>query len=210
MTAAAVGIMMVAGICAGQSYWKRTYGGTDDNCANAITPTPDGNFIIAGYTTSFGAGNKDVYLLKIKPNGDTIWTKTYGGTLDGGANAIIQTKDGNFIVAGYTSSFGMGGEDVYLLKINSDGDTIWTKTYGGPVDDTAHTIAPTLDGNFIVAGSYGGIVRSVYLLKIKPNGDTIWTKSYNIGICDAGFAITPTTDGGFIIVGTSEIPSDYQ
>jgi uncharacterized delta-60 repeat protein len=205
MTAAAVGIMMLAGICAGQSYWKRTYGGSLSDGANAITPTPDGNFIVAGYTSSFGNVNGDAYFLKIKPNGDTLWTKTYGVTNINGASAITPTPDGNFIAAGYTYSLGNGSGDAYLLKIKPDGDTLWTKTYGGTELDAADAITPTSDGNFIVTGetkSFGtGVDNDVYLLKIKPDGDTIWTKTYGGTNDDWANAITPTPDGNFIVAG---------
>ena len=195
-------ICTMASICWGQSYWKRTYGGMGDDQASAITPTPDGNFIVAGWTNSFGAGNYDVYLLKITPYGDTLWTKTYGGTGDDFTSAITPTPDGNFIVAGYTISFGAGNYDVYLLKIKPNGDTLWTKTYGGTGWDDAYAITPTLDGNFIVAGStspYGG----GFFIKIKPNGDTLWTRVYGGPDRVVGNAITPTSDGNFIVAGSN-------
>ena len=186
----------------GDTLWTKTYGGNSDNVAYAITPTPDGNFIVAGRSSSFGAGNYDVYLLKIKPDGDTLWTKTYGGNDFEEADAITPTPDGNFIIAGRTYFFNAGSDDVYLLKINPNGDMLWTKTYGGTDWDDAYAITPTSDGNFIVAGytsSFGA--GDVYLLKIKSNGDTIWTKTYGGTDWDEAYTITPTPDGNFIVAG---------
>ena len=207
-------VCIMASVCWGQSYWKRTYGGTgfeyggtgvDYDYAYAITPTPDGNFIVAG-------GNSRVVLLKITPNGDTLWKRNYSsgvtGFDDDFAYAITPTPDGNFIVAGNTTSFGAGIYDVYLLKINSNGDTLWTKTYGGTSylgviagENRAYAITPTSDGNFIVAGnttSFRTGIYDVYFLKINLNGDALWTKTY-YGDWGAR-VITPTPDGNFIVV----------
>jgi hypothetical protein len=206
MIISVIAIAVLASACLGQSYWKRTYGGTVYDAANAITSTPDGNFIVAGETYSFGGVGGDVYLLKIKPDGDTIWTKTYGGPGNDMVRAITPTPDGNFIVAGSTNSFGAGGNDVYLLKIKPGGDTIWTKTYGEKKDDGACAIIPTPDGNFIVAGwtDCGDVYRDdAYLLKIKPNGDMLWTKTYGGTSEDMLYAITPTPDGNFIVAGST-------
>jgi regulation of enolase protein 1 (concanavalin A-like superfamily) len=204
--AAALAVAMMAGAGIGQTYWKRTYGGAGSDMAYAIVATSDGNFIIAGETSSFGAGDPNVYLLKISPNGDTIWTRTYGGFHDDHAYAITPTQDGNFIVAGMTSSFGAGGGDVYLLKISPNGDTIWTRTYGGIYNESARAITPTQDGNFIVAGEkyFLGDVY-LYLLKISPKGDTVWTRTYGgLGNENAIVAIiTPTQDGNFIVAGAT-------
>jgi hypothetical protein len=197
-------ILTMASACLGQSYWKRTYGGTGNDVAYAITPTPDGNFIVAGQTNSFGAGGYDVYLIKIKPNGDTLWTKTYGGTDYDVSYALTPASDGDFIVAGGTTSFGAGYYDVYLLKIKPDGDTVWTKTYGGKGYDEAYDIMPTPDGNFIVAGrtnSFDAELSDAYLLKIKPDGDTIWTKTHGATVNGQASAVTAVPGGNFIVAG---------
>jgi hypothetical protein len=183
----------------GDTLWTKTYGRTGYNCANAIASTPDGNFIVAGCSNAVGCG---VYLLKINQNGDTLWTKTYGGTGKEVAYAITTTPDGNSIVAGVTFS-SIGAGYIYLLKINSDGDTLWTKTFGGSSFDCALAVKPMADGNFIVSGkseSFDGGRFEMFLLKITPKGDAVWEKNYDI---DIGMhqSITPTSDGNFIIAG---------
>ena len=87
-----------------------------------------------------------------QPNPDTLWTRTYGGSGDEWAYSVQQTADGGYIVAGYTYSFGAGGGDFYLVKTNSQGDTLWTRTYGGSDDDGAYSVQQTADGGYIVAG----------------------------------------------------------
>ena len=103
------------------STWQKTFGGSSDDDAYAITPTKDRGFIVAGYTESFGNGKRDAYLIKIDKDGNKIWQKTFGGSDYDEAEAITPTKDGGFIVAGYTESFGNGKEDVYLIKIDKNG-----------------------------------------------------------------------------------------
>ena len=94
--------------------WSRFYGGEGGEQANAIEQTADGGYIIAGWTTSFGEGNYDIYVIKTDSSGDTLWTRTYGGARADGARSIRQTSDGGYIIAGWTSSFGAGGQDVYV------------------------------------------------------------------------------------------------
>ena len=114
--------------------------------AYAVRQTTDGGYIVTGRTISFGAGNYDVYLIKTDSLGDTLWTKTYGGTNTDYGYAVQQTTDGGYIVAGYTLSFGAGNYDVYLIKADSLGDTLWTKTYGGGNFDEGWAVQQTTDG----------------------------------------------------------------
>jgi len=156
------------------STWQKTFGGSKWDEAGAIIPTKDNGFIVTGLTFSFGNGKGDVYLIKIDKNGNKIWQKTFGGSKNDEAYAITPTKDGGFIVAGYTESFG-NGKDVYLIKIDKNGNKIWQKTFGGSKNDEADAITSTKDGGFIVAGytdSFGNGEYDVYLIKIDKNGNS--------------------------------------
>jgi hypothetical protein len=210
----ALAVLTLAGVCVGQTYWKRAYGGGGiANQANAITATPDGNFIAAGYKTVSVDGKLAVYLIKLRPNGDTLWTKTYAREQgDYKASAIIPTQDGNFIVAGsHTTPSYPDSSKVFLLKINPNGDTICTKLYGGSGINLAFAIAPTKDNRFVVAGysdsTYFGITQKIYLLKIDQNCDTIWTTMYGGAVPSSsvmtvefrGWALAATGDGGFVV-----------
>ena len=165
----------------GDTIWTRTYGGSDYDGGFSVAQTSDGGYIIAGYTRSFGAGEEDVYLVKTDSLGDTIWTRTYGGSDDDHGYSVAQTSDGGYIVAGYTESFGAGSWDVYLVKTDGLGDTIWTRTYGGSDWDEGYSVAQTSDGGYIVAGVYDydweAETGDVYLVKTDAVGDTIWTLS---------------------------------
>jgi len=190
--------------------WTKTFGGSGDEFARSVQQTSDGGYIIAGYTNSYGAGGDDAWLLKTDSSGDTLWTKTYGGVNDDECRSVQQTADGGYIVAGGTASFGAGGDDVWLLKTDSSGDTLWTKTYGGTLNESAYEVQQTFDGGYVVVGlttSFGTALASIYLLKTDVLGDTIWTKTYALDQINSGYAVQQTFDGGYIITGTSGFSS---
>ena len=155
--------------------WYKTYGGSGDDFANSIQQVADGEYIVAGQTYPFGADKGDVYVLKLKSDGTLDWQKTYGGSNDDAGDSIQQVADGEYIVAGYTRSFGAGYYDVYVLKLKSDGSLDWYKTYGGSNYDAANSIQQTVDGGYIVAGctwSFGAGLSDVYVIKMDANGNT--------------------------------------
>jgi len=189
----------------GDTLWTRTYGGSDYDYGRSVAQTSDGGYIVAGYTGSFGAGSRDVYLVKTDAVGDTIWTRTYGGSDNDYGNSVAQTSDGGYIVAGGTESFGAGSYDIYLVKTDGLGDTIWTRTYGGSDDDYGLSVAQTSDGGYIVAGVYdynfGTGTGDVYLVKTDGLGDTLWTRTYGGSSDDRGYSVAQTSDGGYIVAG---------
>jgi hypothetical protein len=188
----------------GDTLWTRTYGGTYSDDAWSVQQTSDGGYIVTGFTMSFGAGGMDVWLLKTDSLGDTLWTKTYGGSNDDAGNSVRQTTDGGYIIAGQTKSFGNGGEDLYLIKTNASGDTLWTKTYGGVENEEGWSVQQTSDGGYVIAGftgSFGAGNHDVWLLKTNAVGDTLWTRTYGGTGDDNGRCVQSTADGGYIIAG---------
>ncbi|WP_448516390.1 carboxypeptidase regulatory-like domain-containing protein [Pseudothermotoga sp.] len=158
----------------GNKVWEKTFGGNSWDEVCSIQPI-DGGYIVAGYTSSFGSGSYDVYILKLDTSGNEVWSKTFGGSSDDLAWSIQQTNDGGYIVAGYTKSFGAGGEDVYILKLDANGNKVWEKTFGGSYDERAYCIQQTSDGGYIVAGytsSFGAGNYGVYIIKMDANGNT--------------------------------------
>ena len=196
----------LASVALGKELWHKSYGGPDEDVGNSVQQTTDGGFIVAGHTCSRGGGGSDVWLLKTNAQGDTLWTRTYGGTNDDAGYSVLQTTDGGYIIAGTTRSYGVGDSGVYLVKTNARGDPLWTKTYGGTSYDVGYSIQPTADGGYIIAGltaSFGAGSADVYLLKINAQGDTLWTRTYGGTGEDAGFSVRQTTDGGYIIGGVT-------
>jgi hypothetical protein len=119
---------------------------------NIKLQTNDGGYALAGYTNSFGAGDKDFWLVKTDSVGNQLWNKTYGGLGDEVAYSVIQTNDGGYALAGYTNSFGAGDKDFWLVKTDSVGNQLWNKTYGGLGDEVAYSVIQTNDGGYILSG----------------------------------------------------------
>jgi len=188
----------------GSLAWEKTFGGSSWDKAYSIQQTTDGGYIVAGYITSFGALNADVYVLKLNSDGSLAWEKTFGGNGDDGATSIQQTTDGGYIVAGYTDSFGAGGSDAYVLKLNSDGSLAWQKTFGESGHDRAYSIQQTTDDGYIVAGytdTFGADNHDIYVLKLNSDGSLAWEKTFGGNHYDGAYSIQQTTDGGYIVAG---------
>jgi len=191
----------------GSLEWQKTFGGSGNDWASSIQQTTDGGYIVAGVTTSFGAGDCDVYVLKINPDGSLAWEKTFGGNGEDQAASIQQTTDGGYIVAGVTTSFGASGYDVYVLKLNSDGSLAWQKTYGGSGSDLANSIQQTTDGGYIVAGNtwpFGAGNYDVCVLKLNSDGSLAWQKTFGGEGQDQAYSIQQTTGGGYIVAGCTQ------
>ncbi|MBW8048803.1 MAG: T9SS type A sorting domain-containing protein [Cytophagales bacterium] len=206
---------------AGDIMWTKAYGNLWDDRGYSVQQTADGGYVIAGYTQSSIAGDFDVYVIKTDAAGDTMWTKVYGGTgfsQNDLGYSVQQTTDGGYVIAGYTESFGAGAADVYIIKTDSLGDTIWTKAYGGNGDDRGYSVQQTADGGYVIAGyttSFGGgglcdlpPCADVYVIKTDAAGDTMWTKVYGGNGDDRGYSVQQTADGGYVIAGYTESSVD--
>ena len=157
----------------GNQEWDNTFGGINDDYANCIQQTSDGGFIIIGGTWSFGNGYDDVYLIKIDDNGNEIWNQTFGGVSYDGGFSVQQTLDGGYILAGGTFSIGNGGNDVYLIKTDSNGNELWNQTFGGNGDDRGNSVQQTSDGGYIIGGFNLSSLNGdpdIYLIKTDGNG----------------------------------------
>lgn len=185
--------------------WTRTYGGPGNDMGYSVEQTVDGGFIIAGWTRSFGAGGSDMYLIKVDAAGNLVWEKTYGGTDDETGWSTVQTADGGYVIAGHTYSFGSGNADMYLVRTDTLGDTLWTRTFGGHGDDYSYTLCRTSDYGFILAGksSSFGQGDEMYIVKTDSLGNPVWEKSFGGPLFDVAYSIRETYDGGYIIAGYS-------
>lgn len=193
-----------------QLMWERNYGGVDSDAGYSVQQTSDGGYIVVGSTYSFGNGAQ-VYLVKTDSLGDTLWSNYYGGTEVEVGYSVQQTLDGGYIVVGYSRSFGDSNQ-VYLIKTDSVGDTLWTRVYGESGDDRGMSVQQTVDGDYIIAGhtnSYGNSTQ-VYLIKTDSLGDTLWTRTYGGTLHDRGYSVQQTLDGGYIICGEGNSSLAYD
>jgi hypothetical protein len=192
----------------GNQLWMRTFGGNGYDEGYSVQQTADSGFIVAGSTSSLGAGGNDVYLIKTDANGDTLWTRTFGGNLSDVGKSVQQTTDRGYIIVGETFSFAPGFNDIYMLKTDASGNLLWTKTFGEPgAPDMGSSVRQTADGGYIITG--GIVVFSpprlldVAMIKTDGNGNLQWSKFYGGSNEDAGKSVQQTMDGGYIVAGTS-------
>jgi len=165
----------------GNLMWDKTFGGGGRELASSIILTPDGGYAVIGDTESRGYQEKDIWLLKLGSNGNLLWDKIFGGNESDNAYSIALTLDGGFAIAGYTDSKGAGGRDVWVLKLDANGNLLWDKTFGGNSDEWANSIVSTPDGSYIVAGytdSKGAGGGEFWVLKLDASGNLLWDKTF--------------------------------
>jgi hypothetical protein len=209
-----LGIGLIKMTIAQQLTFQKTYGGGANETGNSVQQTTDGGYIIAGTTESYGVKNGyyDVYLVKTDINGDTLWTRAYGGAVYDEGYSVHQTSDLGYIVVGHTSSFGNGGFDVYLIRTDMNGNLLWSKTYGGTSDDDGYDVKQTTDGGFIITGqtlNFGAINHDVYLIKTDADGNLLWTRTFGGTGDDYGYSVQQTKDGGYIVGGNRSTAGFY-
>ena len=209
---------------AGAIEWQKCYGGTQMEIIKDIVQTSDNGYIFAGFTYSNNGdvygnhGSTDYWVVKIDSEGVQEWQKCLGGTNGDYANSIQQTKDGGYIVAGYTRS--RDGDvsgyhsfnDFWVVKLTDAAEIEWQKCYGGYDDDIAYAVCQTKDSGYIVAGftySNDGDVlnnkagNNIWILKLNTSGEIQWQKCYGGSEFDCAIDINETDDGGYIIAGES-------
>jgi len=191
----------------GNIMWTKSYGGADFDFGNMIRITSDGGFIIAGFTNTYGAGGNDGWLIKTDVLGNIQWQKTFGNSDLQEFEAVIQTSDGGYAALGINYGAGTAYYDFYLVKVDSLGNTEFTKNIGGGGFEIGNSIQQTPDGGFILAGqsySYAGEDGDFYMVKTDDLGNVQWFKNYaNPGIQECHH-VQNVPGGGFILVGDAD------
>ncbi|MFX1495580.1 MAG: hypothetical protein ACFFBZ_14950, partial [Promethearchaeota archaeon] len=190
----------------GNMQWNRTYGGRLNDCAYSIMQTDDGGYALCGRSHSFGPMGYNFWLIKTNDAGEMQWNGTYGGYLNDWARAMIQTKDGGYVLAGTTGQF-FKDSNFMCVQVDQDGKLCWNRTYGGPEDEEAYSIIQTLDGGYAVAGytkSFGVGDGNFWLVKIDSDGTAQWNKTYGGPNSDSAFCLAQAVDGAFIMAGCTD------
>ncbi len=201
-----VGLGALTPLAAEELIWSRNYGGQYNESAYAGVSVTSGGFVVLGSTYSFGLGDHDIFLIRIDSYGDTLWTRTLGGQLTDYGYDIQTTSDGGFIIVGMTRSFGAGNGDVYLVKTDSTGSTLWTNTFGGTERDEGWSVRQTADGGYIVGGitsSFGAGESDLYLIKTDTAGVMTWSNTFGGVDSEWGAAVRACDDGNYILVGST-------
>ena len=188
--------------------WAKALGGIGSDFCYSVIKTSDEGYIVAGYTSSFGAGGNDVLLLKLDLLGNISWARTFGGAKNDCATSLLRTADGGYIAAGYTNSFGAGNNDFLILRLDAQGNLVWAKTFGGSSNEEAYSISECSRGqdqDYIVAGcSYSSSTNYDFLvLKTDSNGNLNWAKTFGTGRLDVAKSVAGIADGYCIVAGYS-------
>jgi hypothetical protein len=222
----------------GIKQWDKRFGGSSEDFLFDLQKTADRGYILGGGSPSpisgdksqAGRGGNDYWIVKIDSNGTKQWDKRFGGTDYDALHSLQQTKDGGYILGGYSFS-GIGGDktqasqggpgdgDFWVVKVNANGVKQWDKRFGGTDGDYLYSVQQTNDSGYILGGeSYSGISgdktqdsrggpEDMWVVKIDANGTKQWDKRYGGNFVDRIYSLQQTSDGGFILGGNSNSDS---
>jgi len=206
----------------GNVIWEQGFGEENPEIATSIIQTTDGGYAVLGFVIPikdtgyimYKEGIKkekvleieksDIWITKLNPDGTILWNNVYGGREDEEAYSLVQTTDGGYIIGGYTKSKGRGGKDAWIIKLDSIGNIIWEKAYGGNDDDLAYSLVQTTDGGYAIAGSTdskGEGELDIWFFKLDEQGNLLWEKTYGGSDDEEARSIIQTTEGGYAIAG---------
>ncbi len=189
----------------GEEVWSATYGGRGDEQGTAIARVGE-NYCIAGSFNPRGIGPNDIYLFAINQDGDSLWSHRYGGQGNEQSSSMESTHDGGIIIGATTTSFGSGGADYWLLRLDSNGDSLWSRTYGGSGTDECYKIIVCNNGGYALAGNSESNQEREYdfwLMRVDERGDSLWSSYFDGGGNEYFAGLTQDATSSFILVGST-------
>lgn len=185
----------------GNIEWEKTFGGGDMEYAESIEQTEDGGYILVGSVTT--EQNSKVLVLKLNPQGDKQWEKTFGGSIANYGRVIKQTPNGNYILVGNRMSEDNYRYNLYAVKLDSNGNMLWEKTFGSDLQDEGYSVEITPDNGFVLAGfnTTENDGKNMYVVKVDSDGTLQWENSFGGSEEEIAYDIKITKDDGFAVVG---------
>ena len=196
----------------GNVQWSKAYGGPEAEQAVKVDMLPGGDYVVAAGTTSFGAGGADYWVLRVRQDGEVVWQKAYGGPNDDapinayGEQVVraVVGADGNIVVGSVSLSFGKGGGDVWVLKLDqADGTPIWQYAYGGPDEDSNWMLTRATGGGYLFSGSLYDVDKDesdTWVVKLSEDGAIVWQKTLGLPkVFDEALYHIPLADGGVLV-----------
>ena len=183
----------------GEVLWERTWGGGGYEQALSVTPAGDGGYYVFGETDSYGAGDRDFFLLKITAGGTEDWFQTYGGANREWPYGMLRLSNGDLLLYGFTE-VSAGERDQYALRVDSGGGTIWEYTVGSSGEEFVIDALETEEGDLVLAVVVG---EDGKLEKLDANGTLQWEKRYELDGWQFASQVARTEDGGFLLAGFS-------
>lgn len=194
----------------GQTTWEKLFSAKNTDVFRSVKEVPAGGFVAVGYTSDSTVSDSDAYVVRMTALGDTLWTfrQNIGLSKKDLFYKVIVASDGGFVMCGYTSSITGISDDILIVKLNSAGQMVWTKTLGGAGRDRAQDIIELSNGSFVVTGYTTSSPASYYdafLYKINSSGDSLWYKLYSTGsfLYDDANSVRALSNGGFLMGGQS-------
>jgi len=196
----------------GDSLWSRTFGGENiiGNCSSLIKTT-DRGFALAG-STGYDY-NQNFTIIRTSERGVMLWSNSFGGGEYDYSRSLIQTMDGGFAMAGETNSFGAGSNDIWIIRTDADGDSIWSITLGGDGNEYAFSLIQSINGGFVLTGttnSFGVNYTDFWLVRISEEGDSLWSQTFDGRGMETECALVQCTDGGFALAGSTMSYGSYN
>ena len=208
----------------GNVQWRKYFGGTNNDRAHAVVQSDDGGFVMAGFSESDDfdisdtRGSYDFWVVKIASTGDLVWERSLGGSGIEISYDIAKTTDNGYVITGNTFSNDIdvsknnGESDVWLIKLDDNGNLIWEKTFGGTEYDAAQGVFTSLDGGFLIVGNSKSSdldaisnmgENDIWILRANARGDLIWQQTFGGADLDYGFDVIENTDKSLLVVGES-------
>jgi hypothetical protein len=200
----------------GELIWKKTFPSLGRDRAEDMLLLADGGFLIVGQQADGLLGNVDLLVMRTDAAGEVVWSRNFGGAREDFGTAIIQTTDGNFVAVGYTASLGVNASAIYpnllAVKLDENGNEIWTKAYGGTNEERAFGVSAMADGGVAIVGNvyFDSLDYDAGLWKLAANGDSLWAWNGITPLQDEGHGILTLANGNVCVVGYASYGNDFD